>query len=301
MRGLRGISIVALVMAPMLVSAQAYIPLLKPNASWQDQHACSSPGPNTGDSECFRYFLDGDTLVNDTTYMVLRKTGRRGHYNSIFPDQSYVNYHYDELVAFLREDTTERRVYIKYPGTSWSWLLYDFSVGLGPYPFTFRFLDVDEVSSIDTIWLNDGPHRRFSLALSGYIIEGIGSVYGFMRSGISGEICWLSQLVCHVPEDSANYIVPSNNCPCYSNVSVQERTEQQLQVFPSPTAGQFQLQGAPASAPYLLRALDGRVIGSGTCSGDGSAIIDLSFLPGALYLLEVGNGERVRRIKVLKQ
>ena len=111
----------------------------------------------------------------------------------------------------------------------------------------------------------------------------------------------MDRLVCHVTVDSANYIVPSNDCPCYSNVSVQERTEQQLQVFPSPTAGQFQLQGAPASAPYLLRALDGRVIGSGTCSGDGSAIIDLSFLPGALYLLEVGNGERVRRIKVLKQ
>ncbi|MCB0767976.1 MAG: T9SS type A sorting domain-containing protein [Flavobacteriales bacterium] len=301
MRGLRGISIMALVMAPMLVSAQAYVPLLKPNASWQDEHACASMGPNTGKYECFRYYLAGDTLFNDTTYQVLRRTGRKAHTDILYPDQSYVNYHFEELVAFLREDTTERRVYIKYPPSAFTYLFYDFSVGVGPYPDTYRYGSGKTVGSIDTLWLNDGPHRRFNFQPIGSFIEGVGGEQGFLERTIVGEVCWMDRLVCHVPVDSANYIVPSDDCPCYSNVSVPEWTEQAIHVFPSPTTGQFHMQGAPASAPFLLRALDGRVVGSGTCSGDGSATIDLSFLPGALYLLEVGDGERVRRVKVLKQ
>lgn len=285
------------------VLAQSYVPLLKATATWQDENACASPGPNTSDYECVRYYLDGDSTLSDTLYQVLRRTGRTSHFNGIFPNMSYVNWFSGEFVALLREDTLARRVYIRPPGWPVSWLLYDFSVGVGPYPSTYRYYQWPDlqVTSVDTVWLNDGPHRRINFDAFESVIEGVGGISGFLESGVSGEIHWLGRLVCHVPEDSANYIVTSFDCACYSNVGVHDQPVTRLRIRPSPTVDLCYLEGAKPEALYFVRSLDGRLMKAGSCSNNGSATINLSHLPGGMYLIEVRDGNLDQRVKILKQ
>lgn len=283
--------------------AQSYIPLLSPTAKWLDENAFASPGPNLSNHECVHYYLDGDSILYDTTYHVLRISGRRSYSNNVFPNLSYVVWYAGEFVALLREDTVERRVYMRSAGWNSSRLLYDFSVSEGPYPPTIRYYQSPdlEVMWVDTILLNDVPHRRINFNEYESVIEGIGATSGFMESGVGGEIHWMGQLVCHIVEDSADYIVTDFACPCYSNVGIQDKTANRLRIHPIPTVGLCHLEGGPPGGPFLIRALDGRIVAAGHCSGDGSATIDLSQQPGAIYVLEIRYGGGAQRAKILKQ
>lgn len=284
------------------LAGQSYIPLLDTSATWQDENATGSPGPNTGNFECLRYYLDGDSLVNDTTYQILRQTGRRSEYNNITGVTHTVWYDGD-FTGLLREDTSSRRVYIRPPGWAMDWLLYDFSAEVGPYPSNYRFYQTPNlvVTSVDTVWLTDGPHRRINFGEYLGIIEGVGSTDGFMESGVMGEIHYLGQQVCHTVDGSANYIVNSFDCACGSNVSIPGHVPISIHVSPSPTTGICRLDGAPPNAPFVIHSMDGRVVLSGRCTSNGSAAIDISGLPAAIYLLNVIEATGSLRGKIVKE
>lgn len=254
-------------------------------------------------SDCRRYYLDGDSTINDTSYVILRQTGRHRHSNLQAPNLSYTQWFSDAFVALLREDTIARRVFIR---TSW-WpveqLFYDFSVGVGIYPDTYRFDDSPamQVLAVDTILLTDGPHRRMHLGGQHWIIEGVGSTYGFHAGYGYGEFYHTRQLVCHNLMDAPTYVVNSASCPCGTDVGISTNTISGLRIGPSPTSDVCVLTEAPPNAAYCVRAIDGQRYFSGLCSGNGTAMIDLSNLPAAIYLLEVQCAEGPQSIRVVKE
>ena len=282
---------------------QSYLPLLDDLGAWQDENATASPGPNTASFECLRYYLDGDSVVDNVTYQILRQTGRRRYSDLIDSSHDHTYWYDGHFAALLREDTSNRRVYIRPPDWWMDLLFYDFSAGVGPYPSTYRFYQSPgrEVVSVDTIWLTDGPHRRINFDEYRWIAEGIGSSEGLMESGIMGEIPYMGRQVCHTLNGIPNYIVSSLDCACGSNVSVPSHAIRDLHVSPSPSSNTSQLNGAVPHAPFRIRALDGRIVHAGVCSENGTATLDMSSLPAAIYLVEVIDTVGTRMVKIVKE
>lgn len=286
-----------------VLCAQTYIPMLDSTAAWQDENAYSSPGPNTSGDECLRYTIQGDSMVDGLTYKVLVRTGHISHTDHVFPNESWTQWFSGNYVGLLREDTAARRVFIRPAGWTYDWLLYDFSVGVGPYPFTYRYYGVEglEVVDVDTIMLIDGPHRRFNFSNSGSMIEGVGDVAGFLPSWGSGEVHWMGTLVCQTRNDSTIYSGFNVSCPCSPTVGLSPTRSSTFRVGPSPTNDICYIAGAPASASYRLLTMDGRAVGSGFCQSDGSTVLDLSGFPAAVYLIEFMKDDQRLFAKIIKQ
>lgn len=286
------------------LAAQSYIPLLRPLAAWEDDNQCGSMSNDTYATECMRYSLAGDSVMNDTSYSILRRTGRIMHGYVYTPEQNYTTWYYGQFVALLREDTIERRVYIRRSGWLADQLFYDFSAGVGFYPPTYRFDDVADtgVTSVDTVWLSDGPHRRINF-YDGYyaIIEGVGCTWGFMKNDLWGEVCWPGQLDCHTVGDSVNYNVSAYHCGCTATVGVSLSSATRLHLGPSPTTDLCYLFESPSNAPFVIRSMDGRDLRYGTCSRNGTTTIDLSDLPAAIYLLEVFDANGSLKARIVKE
>jgi hypothetical protein len=207
-------------------------------------------------------------------------------------------------VALLREDSVQRTVHIYRSPATGDELLYAFPLELGPYPATYRYPDWlgdIEVVAIDTVLLADGPHRRLTLNTEDIIIEGVGSVYSFMPSTQSGEIHWLARLVCHTVDGMVVFSGYYVNCECEFTVGVKPASPTQLSIHPSPTTELCHLTGAPANTGFVIRSTDGRTAHAGVSSFDGTALIDMSHLPKALYFLEILDKRMPAVVKIVKQ
>jgi hypothetical protein len=275
---------------------------LDPLATWQDQYGSYDLGPDVSEAECYSYYLDGDTMLNGLSYSTLRKNGMHFHAQSEPPFNSNTNWYSATLVGFLREDTTLRKVYIFDPAWSGTqeFLFYDLSVGIGPYPPTYRYGTDLEVVGVDSMVLNDGPHRRTTLNNGDQIVEGVGSLSGFMPSETSNQH-WLAQLVCHTQGGTPDFEVDSYDCPCGSITGIDVRSPPNLLIGPSPTTGECRLAGAPTNAPFRVYSMDGRIVRSGTCSRAGPTVIDLTGLSAAIYVVEVLDATRAFQVKVIKE
>jgi len=200
----------------------------------------------------------------------------------------------------IREDTNSQQVFVVSQFWSQERLLYDFSVGIGPYPETFRHPDGGNVVAVDSIDLIDGTHRRITLGNGEKIIEGIGCGCGFMPK-FSFPLAYYYGLVCH-SKDGVQDFYPgvSPDCPCESFDGVEQQHNSKLLISPSPTDGSSRLEGASAYSRFVIRSMDGRIVGSGICSNSGSATIDLTDLPSAMHVIEVQGASSTSRIRVIK-
>ena len=144
-------------------------------------------------------YFGEEFFYNDERCLMVRQT----------KDSTYLDW---EEVGFLREDTLNRRVFFD------GGLLYDFSIGLGDsviidnhyIGFTDQLMVCD---SIGSIILNGEVKKQFYFDpyLPGYFddiwIEGIGSIYGFLFSGIyaANYTGGMSNLVCCKENDTTIY------------------------------------------------------------------------------------------------
>lgn len=289
----------ALLLWSSALCGQSYIPFVDTSATWQDEDAWWDIGPDVGSYRCYRYYFAGDTLLNDTLFKVLLSDGHGGFTGPLGVSLSY---HSGVTVGFMHEDTTARRVYFREPGWAYSRLFYDFSVGVGPYPFTCRYWSNSmTVASVDTLVLADGAHRRLILNTGDHVVEGIGSLTAVIDDGYGIGVNWLNQLSCHTANGSPNYEMFSDDCACGTNVGVADERETQLRVGPSPTDGICRLESAPANAQVQLLSLDGRSQFNGQCSLDGSLTLDLSPLSPGIYVVVVTDGTTMRTSRVVRQ
>lgn len=282
--------------------AQGYRPLLDTTASWNDFHSDGGLLSGMYDTFCFRYILDGDSTVNDTTYRILRYSGSQYivHFHPPGPTYSYT-YH-GEFGALVREDTSARKVFIRVP--DWGdgeLLLYDFSIGVGAYPFSYRYPDGNvHVVSIDTVMLANGPHRRMLLDQNDeQIIEGIGSLSGLLPYSQTED--WWSHLTCHALQGVQDQDLPVfAECACNANVAVPSNSAVSPTIHPSPAQDRCYLEGAPAGARYCIFAMDGRPLGAGVCSNAGAATIDLIGYPPAMYVVAFLDTPEAARLVIIK-
>ena len=276
------------------VSAQSYLSMLVPGAAWQDENSYNDPGPNTSSYSCIHQYLSGDTILADRSYSVLRGTG-------VASQNGQSTWFKGTLLGFLREDTAERRVYYAGADQQYEYLLYDYSVEIGPYPWTFRYTQFPglTVTEIDTVTLTYGPHRRIHLSNSDMIIEGVGAVSGFLESSGSGDH-WQGHLVCHTLNELPTYLTTATACLCGS-LSINALDSPAIRIHPSPTSGQLTISGAQPGSQYTISSANGQGLASGLISSSTGTALDLTAFSSGVYFVVITNGSDVFRIKALRE
>lgn len=160
--------------------ADAYHALPLANAIWCMTTGCTDPG--CGDLGYIRTYSDGDTLIDGNTYAVML--------SDLIPTTTGACCQIPmmEPVAYIREDSSARKVYLRTDLITSDSLLYDFSLEVGDtlkgYLGATAALPL-AVISIDSALVDGAYHKRLNfdtsyVCLRFAIIEGVGSTNGLL-------------------------------------------------------------------------------------------------------------------------
>jgi hypothetical protein len=325
---------------PLLLSAQAYLPLIESNKIW----SCY------GDYFFLnvKYQVWGDTLLNNRTY------------KKVWAHGSDVPYTFNQDSAQYKSSIFEEngKVWVVEKNFIAEYILYDFTKNVGD---TIRFYRptgninqgvlpnyaIGKVYKKNTVTINGVPRRRLyihdpfmidqlpSQVLSqldvqaDVWIEGLGGKTGlFSRMPIWGIIGPQPYLLACVTHDGAQLYMentgyPANaNDPCFiippnggntggggtgggpdTIITTLEQFDfNSIMVYPNPVQHEIKL-GGKINLPtkLMLYNLDGVCVWHGETTRAETATFNINNLPAQLYFLEVKQGDRWKRMKILKE
>lgn len=247
---------------PVFISAQSYIPFPDSGAVWKETYWWQ-PSPffynGIGDT-----YIEGDTVFNDTIYKKIYNLRRDVYCSDIIisgPDYS----------GALREDTVEKRIYLRGSANYPEALLYDYTLQLGDtlpeemywmmlYPGVF-------VSNIDTIITNDSISRKVwyldhEIPFEGWpqVIEGIGYTSG-LKGGIEPYWEGWNELLCFSIDGDEVWRSWRDTCYVFTDscatVGINEARQPEVSIkyYPNPVSTSstisFELNQFQASKNYL--------------------------------------------------
>jgi len=210
---------------------QNYYPLVDTNKVWHILEEDIYP-PSTITTI---WKISGDTIWAEINYKKV--------FRSV--DSLQINW---SLYGIIREDTT-RKVYYKYLSDTTERLLYDFNVIKNDSLYIPR--EVQEyplvVDSIKTILINGKSrkqyflHRQIELDVFDEIwIEGIGSFFGVLNSGLAGAIGDNRELLCFYENDTLFY-QNTDYESCFISTYVDKNPYNNIivKIYPNPVIGKF--------------------------------------------------------------
>ncbi len=260
---------------------QVYHPLVRTNTFWDilqgdGSQICSLSGGN-------QYFFQGDdTLIMGQTYQIIRGypivNVNPGPYCPPFAVDGSVS----TIWAFMREDTTAKKVFVFDQGNNSDALLYDFTLIAGDtlnsyYAGLGQTLVVDSVG--DTVLL-DGAIRKIVYLNNGeFYIESIGSSQGLCSPIILGTGVWGIH-ACVSENDIQLW-----GTQCYGYLGVSEMfADSAFSVFPNPTQNFLQIERNGRSNGILkIMDLTGRLVFVEEIS-ESTKNIDISQLASDTYI-----------------
>lgn len=164
----------------LMAQADAYHTLPLSDGNWCVSATCTDPG--CGDQGYIRTYAHGDTLMDGSTYAVM--------VSELIPttDGACCQIPMVEPVAYIREDSSARKVYLRTDLITSDSLLYDFGLQVGDtlkgYFGATAALPL-AVISIDSALVDGTYHKRLNfdtsmVCLRFAIIEGVGSTNGLL-------------------------------------------------------------------------------------------------------------------------
>jgi hypothetical protein len=263
----------------------------------------------------YSYTISDDTLINNTVYHKIMKTGHdfsMTYYANPSPhwvcDHSVAYGNYTNYTGALREDISLKKVFFIPPSDTALQLLYDFNLNVGDSLKGYLSLcnDCSKVTSIDSILINTTYRKRWNFQYSGQpgysIIEGIGSSCGLLNPYTNFE--YFSNLDCFSQNGQTLYPFYSASAACALLTSIGENSKEQnaLTIFPNPSNGLFQLSANNSDFINVeVTNLLGTIIKKSEIK-NGSFELDLSNESQGIYFVRVSDnkGKSVVR-KVVKQ
>jgi hypothetical protein len=244
-----------------------YIPFPTENAQWNIYLEYSiSEAPI--DTVLLRYFLSGDTTVNQINYKKL-----------CLEKGSLAN-PVRELAGLIRQQ--DKKVY--YKGTDFlgfphedEWLLYDFNVQKGDTVWhTNSGYEYTVIEKIDSIAIDGQLRRRYKVDTGRnyyfqdeeYWVEGIGSI----KNGLLGHITAIPtccyhfwEFVCYSENGAGKYLNPSfDDCyPSFLFSSLDGGLKlPEISIYPNPVAGQVIIGNVPQGEDFFITLLNsaGRIV-----------------------------------------
>lgn len=263
--------------------AQSYVPLIDQLNEWQF---------TTCNFGCITdvYFTDGDTVVNGKTYKILD------------------GYHYINRNLLLRENTTEKKVYltITEPQYIEDVLLYDFSMEVGdsiemlnpitPFPPNGGYFLLD---SIKLLPLADGnPYRHFYFSptpantissQNAVWVEGVGSLSIINAPGGHPDINEVGHLSCSFLNMELRYSnLDSINACKPAQLSLNEfLNELDIQLFAQGEKNRFLIVPAEKITEVAVFNLSGKKLKTLSFFNQNQIPLDLTEFKPGIYILKV--------------
>lgn len=272
------------------ICAQKYQPMVIENVHWRISETCFS------EFKTYEYFAKGDTLINDNLYkkIYLRNFKLK---KEDYPQEYFIPYQLvsEELWAGVREDTTEKKVYV-YPFFSTvndrchgkminpeETLLYDFSLGLGETfnscyltdSLELRVNEIDKVSIYGLERTITGFEGGTGESNGEYIIEGIGA-----ESGLFSLL--ITQVSSSCLFSLADYCIGTDK-DCNIITSAQQELNPIFNISPNPTRDFLFVTNIPEKAHIRIY----NSIGKLQSVIPATSTIDVSTFSNGTYILQI--------------
>lgn len=279
--------ILLLLMGAVSLKAQDNNPLVEEGKRWNVVHTYAPWPPINRVTNA--YMVEGDTVVDGTTYKMLITT----------QSEQYDNW---DLWGLLRE-TNERQVLSR----KYRWnhtfesetLLYDFSLEPGDSICYGESSCLLLLRISDTI-LDDGTVRKrydFQYKENGYPtyeyetwIEGIGSELGLLHPGSLALVGGTYDLLCYYEDEDLVWQNPNFNSCYVSTVGLDESEDVSfLSVYPNPATGIVSIKGESLRQAVVVNMLGQQVFS--VHSKDNELHIDMAKLPAGVYLINITDEE----------
>ncbi|MBQ8959032.1 MAG: T9SS type A sorting domain-containing protein [Bacteroidales bacterium] len=276
--------IALLAMATLCLRAQEYDPLVGEGKQWNEVLTYVPWPPIHRETNAYK--MDGDTLLEGTSYMKLFTT----------KDEQYDNW---EFCGLIRETYEGQVFYRKYRwdhGFEAETMLYDFSMQPGDSICYDESCCLLLLRKNDTIF-DDGSIRKrydFQYKEHGYLwekyetwIEGIGSELGLLRSGSLSLVGGTYDLLCYYEDEDLVWQNPNFNS-CYISADGVEENEKEslIAVYPNPVGELLHIIYLQESTPTVIKLYDlqGRLVRT---QRNGLESLDMSQLPAGTYTIRV--------------
>lgn len=285
-----------------------YYPFATENAQWNIYLEYSiSEAPI--DTVLLRYFLCGDTTVNQISYKKLcLETGSlanpaRKPAGLIREQDKKVYYKGTDFLGFPHED---------------EWLLYDFKVQKGDTVWhTNSGYEYTVIEKIDSIAIDGQLRRRYKVDTrrnyyfqdEEYWVEGIGSI----KNGLFGHItdipscCYLFwEFVCYSENGTEKYLNPSFD-DCYPSFLFSSTNDglklPEISIYPNPVAGQLIIGDVPAGVNFLVSMLnsEGQIVFKKQLQSGRNFVTFPAFDGLALVLITDSDGKMVKVEKIISK
>ncbi len=266
--------------------SQSYYPLIKSNKYWDIFDGDGTQICNL--SSGGRYFFEGDTSILGNQYRVLKRYPIIATQSGPYCPPFAIDSSYSGIVAFLREDTIQKKVYqfdLMYNEDD---LLYDFSLSGGDTLFTNyagdgTVLIIDSVTDI-TI-LNNEQRKLFWLNNGQYYIESIGhnNLYGVLFEGIG----FWREIHCVLDNDIHLY-----GTQCYNYVGIDKLISiSHISIYPNPAKDilHITLSNNDSNINVKLYNSLGNVIYNDNFTDN--TIINTSYFSSGIYFLKLTNAK----------
>jgi len=272
------------------------------NPVWRQNSQCNNmaPGNLCISNENYVYRVSGDSVINDTTYKVIWKSGVRTFYsygptgfcNNTQPEEI------QEFVAILRQEG--RKIFRRIGFEGQDQLVYNFELQVGDsLPLSgINFFNDIVVVSRDTILIN-GEERlsfQFNNAPVTYYVEGIGHSGGFLQY-IPPMLECGHRLHCYGQIDIPLYpINPQDECDYTVGIET-EIASSEFSIYPNPAQDQLTIElNVAGNKTVEITNMNGQVIEKLNFS-ETSNQVSISALPAGVYFVKFQNGSAKRFVK----
>jgi hypothetical protein len=287
------------------ITIAQYRPLPMQNAEWVNWgglYLLSCPACTFVN---YKYYTDGDTIINSTTYVKIKKTE--------LPAINDVTI-YPTYTGAIRQDTLNKKIYIVLADSTTERILYDFSLQVGDTINSVLHdlasdcvgFNIETISSIDSILINGNYHKRFNIqgsCNSVSYIEGIGSYYGLIFPNRLDEK--ESHLSCMKVNGQTYYPSNTSSCNLTNPVSNMDKMVNisDIDIYPNPTADELNIKITNAGLSFvsitISNTLGEIVIKEKMLTNEKK--LDISTLPNGLYFLKLNSKENTITKKIIKQ
>lgn len=305
--------------SPYAIISTILILLTIPNLKSQDYYSFLSEKPQWNvylenamctsvDTSLLRYYFEGDTIINGTTYQkLILETGdtagpKKTTAGGIREVGKKVYYIGDDFLGHPKDEEV---------------LLYDFSKEVGDTIFhetTRGYLNFySEVIAIDSLKIGDNYRKRFKVANHWYYhdpdywVEGMGSI----KNGLLGHITKIStcgyhywEHVCYKENEEVMYLNQSYS-DCYPiNVRTSVNTDlrlEKIKIYPNPVSNKLHIDNIPENEDWRIKIVNslGQSVLENKLNSNNNHI-DLSSENGLLIIMLIdSNGQLMKSEKII--
>ena len=282
-----------LLFASIQTAHAQYKPLPMQNAEWYQYGGIALLSCPTCTLVDYKYYTDGDTLINAQTYVKIKKLE--------VPSVNDVSI-YPAYTGAIRQDTLNKRIYVVLTDSTTEHILYDFSLQVGDTNNSVLHslvsdclgFNTETLYLIDTIQVNGNDHRVFHFQGScagnevSYI-EGIGSDFGLLFPDLID--IRESHLSCLKINNQSYYPYSNANCTLPDTASVNDLDLlQEISIYPNPSFDMITIS-MPENIlrnNALLFDASGREVQQFYLNS-GENHLKLNGLENGVYMIQVGN------------